>query len=406
MRRRAALAVLLLLLFLFSACTVIPSSVSSVLEGLSQKEGSSSLQSAAGSQALSASDASGQNASSGEASQQGASEISSAGQTDESQPEGTSGAGGAQQAGTTPPGDAVQPAQQGGTQPAPTPDPDPEPEPEPDPEPSFSWDEGGNYTGGVSIYKPVASGTKVYKENGAVIDASNSASGYVMIKVTGTSYAKAQVTGPNGGKYNYDINTNGEYEVIPLQMGSGTYNIFVGEKVSGGYAQLVNASISGSNTNYLYPSQYVNYSASSSAIRKAYGLCMNANSDLDKVKSIYNWIIRNISYDYGKAGSVSSGYLPNVDSTYSSRSGICFDYAALMAAMLRSQDVPAKLVIGDATGDYHAWNEVYISGVGWITLGIQSYGGWKRMDSTFGAGGSDMESYIENGSNYTAQRYY
>ena len=38
--------------------------------------------------------------------------------------------------------------------------------------------------------------------------------------------------------------------------------------------------------------------------------------------------------------------LPSVDETLKTKKGICFDYAALMTAMLRSQGIPTKLEIG------------------------------------------------------------
>ena len=113
-------------------------------------------------------------------------------------------------------------------------------------------------------------------------------------------------------------------------------------------------------------------------------------------------MITQISYDYDKASSVKSGYLPDVDKILKAKKGICFDYSSLMAAMLRAQNIPAKLVVGSA-GAYaqnHAWNEVYLSKTGWITLKIQNTAtGWKLLDPTFGdKTGSE--------SSYAAARFY
>lgn len=91
-----------------------------------------------------------------------------------------------------------------------------------------------------------------------------------------------------------------------------------------------------------------------------------------------------------------------MDSILASKKGICFDYSALMAAMLRAQNVPAKLVVGsaDAVAATHSWNEVYLQGKGWITIKIQNTSaGWKLMDATFGASNSTAKSY-------TAARVY
>jgi hypothetical protein len=279
---------------------------------------------------------------------------------------------------------------------------------------TVDWDRGGTYSGAIRIKTPLASGTVVYQEGGSCIDASNASSGYVMVKQSGSSKRlKVQII--KNGTYNYDLNNGGSFETFPLQMGSGQYTVRIMQNVSGNsyielYSAAINASLGSSLSPYLYPNQFVNYTASSGAVRKAFGLCMNAQTDLDKVKSIYNYIINNISYDTYKASTVSGGYLPNVDSTLSSRRGICFDYAALMACMLRSQGVATKLVVGTVSpkNANHAWNEVYIQNVGWITVKIQVTGaGWKRMDSTFGAARtSTIETFIGNGSNYTSLRLY
>ena len=80
--------------------------------------------------------------------------------------------------------------------------------------------------------------------------------------------------------------------------------------------------------------------------------------------------VDHISYDYQKAASVQSGYLPIPDATLASGKGICFDYAAVMTSMLRSLDIPTKLVIGYTGGTYHAWVSVYLTGQGLSLLHI------------------------------------
>ena len=70
--------------------------------------------------------------------------------------------------------------------------------------------------------------------------------------------------------------------------------------------------------------------------------------------------MKNFTYDYDKAATVSSGYLPVVDTVLDSKTGICFDYAAVMASMLRSQNIPTRLEIGYAGDAYHAWISVYV----------------------------------------------
>ena len=81
-------------------------------------------------------------------------------------------------------------------------------------------------------------------------------------------------------------------------------------------------------------------------MQKGAELSAGATDQITVVTDIYNYVINNLTYDTAKAQSVQSGYLPNVDVVLAQKKGICFDYAALMTAMLRSQDIPTKLVVG------------------------------------------------------------
>ena len=243
----------------------------------------------------------------------------------------------------------------------------------------------------VTAKMPEASAINVFSEQGATVDYSNASQGYIMVKYSGLEKIKVLVYF-NGGSsyYQYNITGDDAYTTLPLQSGSGSYRIRFMENVSdSSYAELcsteMSAAVSGLGC-YGYPNQYVNYSRTSAAVTTAKSLCAKSTSNAAKVAAIYKYITANIKYDYAKASSVKSGYLPNVDNTLSSKKGICFDYSALMATMCRSQGIPTKLVIGTASVGYHAWNEVYLDG-------------WKRYDSTFGAAGQSVSSY-------TAEKYY
>ena len=118
----------------------------------------------------------------------------------------------------------------------------------------------------------------------------------------------------------------------------------------------------------------------------------------------------NIQYDFDKAASVQSGYLPDIDETLNTKKGICFDYAALMTAMLRVQRIPTKLVVGYTGNLYHAWINVYLEGQGWVDNIIYFDGtSWKLMDPTFASSGNQSQEimqYIGNGANYQAKYSY
>lgn len=80
--------------------------------------------------------------------------------------------------------------------------------------------------------------------------------------------------------------------------------------------------------------KYVNFTADSLPVAKAEELADGASSDLDIISSVYNYIITHFTYDYSKASSVTSGYLPDIDEVFTSEKGICFDYAAVMTFLM------------------------------------------------------------------------
>jgi len=259
------------------------------------------------------------------------------------------------------------------------------------------------------------SGNTVYRSGSSQIDYSYASDGYVQVAHSGsTKRLKVQIVHEKK-TYNYDLNTAGNFEVFPLQSGDGAYNIRIMQNVDGNrYVQLaakkINVTLKDQLSPFLYPSQYVSYTAEAEVVKKAAELCAGLTGDAEKVAAVYDWIIRNVTYDSAKAASVRSGYLPRPDDTLTTKKGICFDYAALMAAMLRSQGVPTRLICGTVSANdlNHAWNEVYLAGAGWVTVRVYFEGSkWERMDPTFGTSNSStIEQYIGNGTNYTTLRIY
>jgi len=261
------------------------------------------------------------------------------------------------------------------------------------------------------ILVPTASGISVERNGQAVIDFSNMQDGYIMARYTEATDMKIKllITVPDGVQYTYSLQPGGDFEVFPLSGGNGTYDIGVFKQVEDTrYSMVLSTTINVTLVNefapFLRPNQYVNFTQDSDVVRKAAELTAGKTDFMDKVIAIYHFVIRNIVYDVELAATVQSGYLPDVDLVLASKKGICFDYAALMTAMLRSQGIPTKLVIG-YTGDvYHAWISVYSEEDGWIDNVIHFDGhSWELMDPTFAASGSSREiaQYIGDGANYT-----
>ena len=246
----------------------------------------------------------------------------------------------------------------------------------------------------------------------AKIDVSALSDGYVAVSSTSEERLKFQVRFGDL-TYNYDLSSDGTPSVFPLQCGNGTYLFRIMENVSkSSYAEKYSVSADVVLTDefapFLINSDYVDYTADSYAAKTAYELTLGTKTDVEAIKRIYDYVCLNIRYDYEKAKTVTAGYMPVPDETLRSRKGICFDYAALTAAMLRSLGVPTKMVFGYVApkGLYHAWNMFYTEETGWVTVSFEVKGGdWCRIDLTFSANGADP-SFIGDGTNYTDVYYY
>ena len=264
---------------------------------------------------------------------------------------------------------------------------------------------------------PSATGRLTHANSKAIIDYSNTADGYVMVRFANSTNMELRVliTGPSSVQYQYTLKKNGTFEVYPLSDGNGRYTIGVFEQVDGNrFATAITATIdvrlNDEFAPFLRPNQYVNFTRDSRTVAKAAELTRNSRNLTEQISAIYNFVISNITYDRELAANVKSGYLPDVDSVLARGKGICFDYAALMTAMLRSQGVPTRLVVGYAGTVYHAWIDVYSREQGWINNVIFFDGRqWKLMDPTFASSGSQSASvmqYIGDGKNYSAKFLY
>ena len=262
----------------------------------------------------------------------------------------------------------------------------------------------------------IASGIKTETSQTVTLDYSNTADGYVMLKYSGTNKkVKTQLTGASGLTYTYDQSLTGSWDVYPLTDGNGSYKISVFENISGNsyaviFSFIVTVALKDEFVPYLISNKYVNYSASGKVVKKAAELCSGKTAVLKKIKAVYGYVIGNFTYDYTLAKTVQSGYIPDLEADMDKKSGICFDYAAVMTAMLRCQGIPTKMVFGYTGSVYHAWISVYSSEKGWMNSVIYFNGKeWKLMDPTFASTGKSSAAimkYIGSGKNYTAKYIY
>lgn len=277
---------------------------------------------------------------------------------------------------------------------------------------------GSGTTSGAAFTQPSSIEGVVYDSGAAVngsscsIDTSHVNQGYVAATGQSSSRLKLQVS--RGDRtYNYDMPTDGSPVYAPINMGNGSYTFRVMQNTSGSnYIELLstsaNVNLESEFAPFLHPNLYCNFSENSAVTRRARELTANSETQADALSAICTWIVDNVKYDTAKAEELSkqTGYIPNPDDTLSSRTGICFDYASLGAAMLRSVGIPAKIVTGyvSPNGLYHAWIMVYIDGTWQSAEFTVNPKDWSRVDLTFAASGPG--TFVGDGIGYEDRYVY
>lgn len=212
-------------------------------------------------------------------------------------------------------------------------------------------------------------------------DARNTKTGAIGVRFLagGDARVKARVQ-KETVNYDYDLFGRTHFEYFPLQLGNGNYAVTIFENVADNrYRVAEKQEFSTIMENLLdvfrNSIQTINWNRNMKTILKADALCANLRTDNEKIQVIYGFVTKNVKYDYEKIKTLQSTYIPDIDKILAAGKGICYDYSAVFAAMLRSQGIPAKLIKGytDNVKEYHAWNEVYLS----------SEKRWIVVDTTF-----------------------
>ncbi len=255
------------------------------------------------------------------------------------------------------------------------------------------------------MYMPSSPGTLIAQDPTglAMIDYSNTDQGYICAKRIMDSQDVLKLAVSKGKEvYYYDLKKT-DYESFPLQMGNGMYQFRILKQKQGDqYAVMhsvdVDVKLADAKLPYLYPSQYIDYTPESKAVKKAFALVKNDKTDLSRIYHIYNYVISHVKYDDQKAKDVADKFvLPIIDETYVTNKGICFDYTALLAAMLRSQQIPTRMITGYTSKEYHSWIEVWVKEKGWINPQVYFKKKiWNRIDPTFAAQGEEYDGEYKN----------
>ena len=257
----------------------------------------------------------------------------------------------------------------------------------------------------MSLLAGLIFGTGVEAQESKWLDSSQLSRGIISISYPVKKNIKTKLMIVKGNdRYTYTLSSGEKKESFPLQMDNGKYDVYVLEHVSGNSYKRVESGevtlkLKSSNTVFLNSIQNVNWTKESKAVIKAKELTKSMKTDEEKVKAIYNFVYKTIKYDSKLAANVSNDYLPDIDRTLHLKKDICYGYASLFAAMLRSQQIPTKIIMGESSyvKVYHAWNEVYLKGK-WVIIDTTVDASLLKVNKKF--------SMIKDSSKYKAAKVY
>lgn len=137
---------------------------------------------------------------------------------------------------------------------------------------------------------------------------------------------------------------------------------------------------------FLLPSRYCQ---SDRVGDQANQIVQGSTPGYDQAEAIRAWIQRNIEYRYGVSDASTS-----VLDTLMQRAGVCRDFAHLGAALCRSINVPARIVVGYLYQlepmDLHAWFEAYVAGRWYIFDATQQAPKGGRIAIAYGRDATDV----------------
>jgi len=178
---------------------------------------------------------------------------------------------------------------------------------------------------------------------------------------------------------NYMYFIESEIEMLPVQLGDGDYIITL-FKIKGRRAKVLNKKSINIDVEeeevFLTSHQVLSWDNKSEVVILAKELTKDAKTDQEKLEIIYDFVVNNITYDYEKLRNIDklpNNYIPDADTVLEEREAICYGFAVITGIMLRSVDVPTKLIKGytSYSDQYHAWNEVLINNE-WIIIDTSS----------------------------------
>ena len=107
------------------------------------------------------------------------------------------------------------------------------------------------------------------------------------------------------------------------------------------------------------------------------GLKLTGKGDAEKIKAVYDYMTKNIDYDYSDSKISHSAY-----GALANKKAVCQGYSTLIYRLLRECGVQNRIITGRSENQNHAWNIVAINGK-WYNLDVTWDSSFNGDDSKY-----------------------
>lgn len=92
-------------------------------------------------------------------------------------------------------------------------------------------------------------------------------------------------------------------------------------------------------------------------------LDLEGKSIYEQVRTVYDWMCNNITYDYEHLGDSSYGLKHTAYAALVNKTAVCEGYSALLYRLMLELGIDCRMIIGKGNGGGHAWNIVELNGL-------------------------------------------
>lgn len=238
------------------------------------------------------------------------------------------------------------------------------------------------------------------------VDWSTAAQGYITFTAKGRERCFI-LEGPNGKKAIFTVQKDVTVKAALID-GTGTYQYAVANNSADGKTYSVQykksfsvAKIDGDLAPYLTSTPWGDYGNAPVAVAKADELWDADKTQFDNVEAIADWI-GDLKYDMNLKMGTIDVYV-NPDKVIANGGGVCNEKAKTLAAMLRSQGIPAYVQGGtNSIGGAHGWVTAWLELSNETRDGVTySTGTWVVIESI----GGSIQTKSQARNNYTPNEY-